>query len=77
MYLGPSHLAHAFDKLLFDYVFIFLESEKLALRRLRTSLLKAKQNKNQRKITQVTTSLKGLFNLDDKEIENLLSKTSD
>lgn len=28
MYLGPSHLAHAFDKLMFDYVFVFLESEK-------------------------------------------------
>lgn len=26
MYLGPNHLAHAFDKLLFDYVFLFLET---------------------------------------------------
>ena len=34
MYLGPSHLAHAFDKLMFDYVFVFLEKETLAKKKM-------------------------------------------
>ena len=28
MHIGPNELAHAFDKLLFDYVFAFLETSK-------------------------------------------------
>ena len=48
MYLGPSHLAHAFDKLMFDYVFVFLEKEGLAKKKLVKMLEKAVKSENHR-----------------------------
>lgn len=40
MYLGPNHLAHAFDKLLFDYVFVFLETPQKTEKKIKALLAK-------------------------------------
>jgi len=41
MFLGPSNLGHAFDKLLFDYVFVFLEKKNLSIKKMNSILERA------------------------------------
>lgn len=80
MYLGPSHLAHAFDKLMFDYVYVFLEKEPTARKRMTLLLGKAKQTMNEKYIHHLPTnrkmrllerSMKELLHMTDEQIDSI------
>lgn len=70
MFLGPSHLAHAFDKLLYDYVYVFLEKEATAIRKSGLILNKLKEKQNQKKVEQMKQSMRNLLNMSEEQIEN-------
>lgn len=65
MFLGPSHLAHAFDKLMFDYVYVFLEKEGVARKKMSVILEKAKKLNNTKKVTSIKKSMKELLDVED------------
>lgn len=44
MFFGPNHLAHAFDKLMFDYVYVFFETPQKTAKKLALLIQKAKHN---------------------------------
>jgi len=64
MFLGPSHLAHAFDKLMFDYVYVFLEREVVARRKMAGILERARKTRNVRRERAIMKSMKELLNID-------------
>jgi hypothetical protein len=71
MYLGPSHLAHAFDKLLYDYVYVFLEKEVAAVKKTRLILKKSQEKQDQKKVEQIQKTMRELLNMTQDQIENV------
>ncbi|CAD8208507.1 unnamed protein product [Paramecium octaurelia] len=61
MFFGPNHLAHAFDKLMFDYVYIFLETPQKTAKKLQLLIQKAENAQNNRQIASFKESYKSLL----------------
>ncbi|KAM3127112.1 hypothetical protein pb186bvf_020790 [Paramecium bursaria] len=61
MHIGPNQLAHAFDKLLFDYVFAFLETPKQTAKKIQLLIERAEMRENYLQLEQLKQSQKELL----------------